>query len=73
MTERQMILAAVDHVGSSSFEASLEAMQELLDWGYRWVELFDAEDQKWYRVNVGELPYMGNKSARLVVDARFVE
>lgn len=73
MTEKQMILAAVDHCGSSSFEGSLEAMQDLLDNGYRWVELFDTEDQKWYRLNVGELPYMGNKSARLVADARFVE
>ena len=71
MTEK-MILAAIDHCGSSSFEASLEAMQELLDAGIREVELCDAEDG-WYRVNVGQLPYMGNKSARLVVDARFVE
>jgi hypothetical protein len=73
MTEKQMILAAVDHAGSSSQEASKEAMQDLLDNGHRCVELFDAEDRKWYRLNVGQLPYMGNKSARLAIDARFVE
>ena len=69
---KNMILAAVDHCGSSSHPQSLEAMQELLDAGVRCIELLDAEDG-WYRINVGELPYMGNKSARLVVDARFVE
>lgn len=71
MTEK-MILAAVDHCGSSSHEESLVAMQKLLDAGVKEVELLDAEDG-WYRVNVGQLPYMGNKSARLVVGARFVE
>lgn len=70
---KNMILAAVDHCGSSSFPQSLEAMKRLIDAGVKEVELFDAEDQKWYRISVGGLPYMGNKSARLVVDARFVE
>lgn len=69
---KNMIFAAVDHCGSSSHETSLEAMQELLDAGIREVELLDAEDG-WYRLLVEQLPYMGNKSARLVVDARFVE
>lgn len=71
MTEK-MIFAAVDHCGSSSFETSLEAMKRLLDAGIEKVELLDAEDG-WYKIRVEELPYMGNKSVRLVVDARFVE
>lgn len=72
MTEKQMIFAAVDHCGSSSFPQSLKAMQDLLDAGIEKVELLDAEDG-WYKIRVEELPYMGNKSARLVADARFVE
>ena len=69
---KKTILAAVDHAGSSSFEGSLEAMKKLLDNGIEEVELLDEEDG-WYRMHVSDLPYMGNKSARLVVDARFVE
>lgn len=69
---KNMILLAVDHVGSSSFETSLEAMKRLLDAGIEKVELHDMESG-WYQIRTEELPYMGNKSARLVVDARFVE
>lgn len=68
----KMILAAVDYIGSNSFEESLDAMLRLLEAGIEQVELCDAQDG-WYKIHVSELPYMGNKSARLVCDARFVE